>query len=58
MAVGGTIFLQLSVIYLPFMNEIFRTKPLNLKEFFFCGGMALIVFHAVELEKWIHSKVK
>lgn len=58
MAVGGTIFLQLSVIYLPFMGEIFRTKPLNLKELLFVGGMALIVFHAVELEKLIRSKIK
>jgi P-type Ca2+ transporter type 2C len=58
MAVGGTIFLQLGVIYLPFMNEIFRTKPLNLKELLFVGGIALIVFHAVEMEKLIRSKIK
>ncbi len=55
MAVGGTMFLQLGVIYLPFMNEIFRTEPLNLKELLFCGGMALIVFHAVELEKFVRK---
>jgi len=58
MAVGGTIFLQLGVIYIPFMNEIFRTRPLNLKELLFVGVMALIVFHAVELEKLIRSKIK
>jgi Ca2+-transporting ATPase len=54
-AVVGTMILQLGVIYLPFMNEIFRTVPLNLKEFAFAGGMALIVFHAVELEKLIRK---
>lgn len=56
-AVTGTMVLQLGVIYLPFMNEIFHTEPLNLKELLFCGGMALIVFHAVELEKLIRSKI-
>lgn len=56
-AVTGTMVLQLGVVYLPFMNEVFRTVPLNLKELAFAGGMALIVFHAVELEKWIRSLI-
>lgn len=56
-AVVGTMVLQLGVIYLPFFNDIFRTEPLNLRELIFCGGMALIVFHAVELEKLIRSKI-
>jgi len=54
-AVAGTMILQLGVIYVPFLNEIFRTVPLNLKELAFAGGMALIVFHAVELEKLIRK---
>lgn len=58
LAVGGTMLLQLGVIYVPFMNDIFHTEALNLKELAFAGGMALIVFHAVELEKWIRSKIK
>jgi P-type Ca2+ transporter type 2C len=58
LAVGGTMLLQLGVIYIPFMNNIFHTEALNLKELAFAGGMALLVFHAVELEKWIRNKIK
>jgi Ca2+-transporting ATPase len=52
-----TSILQLGVIYVPWLNEIFRTQPLNLVELSFCAAMALIVFHAVELEKWIKRKL-
>lgn len=58
LAVAGTIFLQLGVVYIPLLNEIFRTEPLNLGELTFVCGMALIVFHAVELEKWVRGKIK
>lgn len=56
MSVGLTFFLQLGVIYLPFFNDLFRTEPLNLQEMGFCCGMALLVFHAVEIEKWVRSR--
>ncbi len=56
LAVGVTFLLQLGVVYLPFMNPIFRTVPLNFQELLFSGGMALVVFHAVELEKWVRLR--
>ncbi len=40
-------------IYLPFFNTIFKTQPLTLEQLFFCIGMAMVVFHAVEAEKWM-----
>ena len=52
-SVGFTLILQFGVIYLPWLNDIFHTQPLDLAELGFCAGMALIVFHAVEIEKWI-----
>ena len=52
-AVLLTIGLQLLVIYVPFFNHLFKTQPLTLQEAVFCMLMSLIVFHAVELEKWI-----
>jgi len=52
-AVLFTFILQMAVVYLPFMNTIFKTNPLSWEELGICFGVSVIVFHAVELEKWI-----
>ncbi|MBL0098252.1 MAG: cation-transporting P-type ATPase [Bacteroidetes bacterium] len=52
-AIAITVVLQLMIIYLPFANEIFKTQPLTGKELLICIGMSAVVFHAVEMEKWI-----
>ena len=57
-SVGLTMLLQLGVIYLPMFNNIFKTQPLDLMELLFCIGMALIVFHAVEMEKLVRRIIK
>ncbi|MBL7739397.1 MAG: cation-translocating P-type ATPase [Chitinophagaceae bacterium] len=54
-AVLLTFLLQLGVIYFPFANELFKTQPLSLNELLICIAAAAILFHAVELEKWIKS---
>jgi Ca2+-transporting ATPase len=51
-----TFLLQMAVIYWPVANEIFKTKPLTLAELLICIGGAAILFHAVELEKWIRNR--
>ena len=51
-----TFALQMGTIYLPFANDIFKTEPLSIRELFICLGASLVVFHAVELEKWIKKK--
>jgi len=53
-----TFGLQMAVVYLPFMNDIFKTQPLSWRELGFCVGMSLIVFHAVELEKFVKRRLK
>lgn len=53
-----TVLLQLSIIYLPWANEVFKTQPLSLKELSICLGSSIIVFHAVEVEKWVKRKFK
>lgn len=53
-----TCLLQVAVIYLPFANEILKTTPLSLKELLFCIGISAVVFHAVELEKWVKKKLR
>jgi Ca2+-transporting ATPase len=55
-AVTLTFFLQLGVIYLPAANKIFHTQPLSLNELLVCLGGAAVLFHAVELEKWIRRR--
>ena len=57
LAVGGTCVLQLAVIYLPFFNDLFKTEALSLGELATCLGMSALVFHAVELEKWVRQKL-
>jgi Ca2+-transporting ATPase len=57
-SVSITFLLQISVIYLPFMNSIFKTQPLTIKELGICIGGAVILFHAIELEKWIKKIIR
>ena len=52
-AVLVTICLQLAVIYLPFLQSVFRTQALTYSELALCLGLSSIVFWAVEFEKWI-----
>jgi len=52
-----TFLLQVSVVYLPFANKILKTTPLSLHELLFCIGISTVVFHAVELEKWVKKKM-
>jgi Ca2+-transporting ATPase len=48
-----TFALQMAVLYVPWLNPIFKTEPLGLGEMAFCLAMSSIVFFAVEIEKWL-----
>lgn len=52
-AVLITLGLQMAVIYIPFLQDIFSTQALTLSELLICIGLSSIVFWAVEAEKWI-----
>jgi Ca2+-transporting ATPase len=56
-ALAITVALQLMVIYTPFFNKIFRTEPLTLYELGVTILVSTTVFWAVEIEKWIKSKI-
>lgn len=55
-AVLLTISLQLSVIYLPFANNVFKTQPLSISELGICLAGAALLFHAVEVEKYFRRR--
>ncbi|NMC78649.1 MAG: ATPase, partial [Chloroflexi bacterium] len=47
-----TFVLQLALIYVPFLQNIFNTVPLNASELIISLGLSSIVFFCVELFKW------
>jgi Ca2+-transporting ATPase len=53
-----TFLLQMAVIYLPAANQVFKTQPLTINELLICIGISAIVFHAVELEKFVRQKME
>jgi len=55
-AVLLTFILQLCLLYIPFLQEAFSIQALSFYELVMCIGLSLIVFHAVEAEKWVRQK--
>jgi Ca2+-transporting ATPase len=54
-AVTATIALQLALIYIPFLQKIFRTRPLTVSQLVICLIASVVVFAVVELYKYIAS---
>jgi Ca2+-transporting ATPase len=52
-AVLLTLVLQILVIYLPFLQKIFNTRPLAPIDLLICLAASTIVFVGVEIEKWM-----
>ncbi len=52
LAVLGTTVLQLATLYVPVLNGVFRTQPLDARELAVCLAMSSLTFLAVESEKW------
>jgi len=56
-AVILTLLLQMAIIYVPFLQPIFKTTPLTLPELATCLAASTAVFWAIELRKlWKRSK--
>jgi len=57
-----TFALQMAVLYVPWLNPIFRTEPLSLAELAACLALSSVVFVAVEIEKalarrgWLYAR--
>ena len=51
-----TFVLQLAVIYVPFLQNIFDTTALTLSELLISFGAGSIVFIAIEIVKWVSRR--
>lgn len=52
-AVLLTFALQMAVVYVPFLQDIFNTRPLPLEDLLISLGFSTVVFISVELFKWL-----
>jgi len=57
-AVSATIVLQLCTIYIPLLNDIFKTQPLTAPELALVFALSSVVFIAVELEKLFKRRTR
>jgi Ca2+-transporting ATPase len=56
-AVILTILLQLAIVYVPALNVVFKTVPLDAGQLGICVAVAAVVFGAVEIEKWTRRRM-
>ena len=52
-AVLLTLVTQLAVVYIPFLQSLFKTGPLTAPELILCLLLSTVVFWAIEIEKWV-----
>jgi cation-transporting ATPase F len=52
-----TLAAQLAFTYMPLMNKLFHTAPINPAAWMHIVGVGLIAFFAVEFEKWIRRSL-
>jgi Ca2+-transporting ATPase len=57
-AVSLTVLLQLALLYLPFLQEVFKTRALPLPELALTLAISAVIFVAVEVEKRILVRTK
>jgi len=52
-ALALTLALQMAVLYVPWLNPVFKTAPLSPGELAACLALSSAVFVGVEIEKWL-----
>jgi Ca2+-transporting ATPase len=57
-AVGGSLLGQMAVIYVPFLQSIFQTEALALRDLFVLLCVASTVFWVDEGRKWYRSRLR
>ncbi|HMV54175.1 MAG TPA: cation-translocating P-type ATPase [Rhodocyclaceae bacterium] len=48
-----TFALQMATLYVPALNPVFKTEPLDAHELLICLAASCVVFVGVEIEKWL-----
>ncbi len=56
--IGVTLALQALFVYLPLMQQVFRTASLTLQDLALTLAAAFVIFPVVTLEKWVRSLVR
>jgi len=56
-AVSFTSVLQIALIYVPALRSLFSLELLTWQELLICLGVASVIFHAVELEKYVRRRL-
>lgn len=56
MSVGGSILGQLAVIYVPFLQGVFQTEALSLKDLILLTAIASTVWIAEEVRKYVYKR--
>jgi Ca2+-transporting ATPase len=51
--VALTFLLQMTTLYVPALNAVFKTQPLSAGELGLCLVLSTVVFFGVEIEKWL-----
>ncbi len=54
--VALTSLLQLAIVYVPALRSLFSLELLTWQELLICLGVASVIFHAVELEKYLRNR--
>jgi Ca2+-transporting ATPase len=48
-----TVLLQLTIVYVPALQPVFRTGALSPTELGICFALPVVILVAVEMEKWL-----
>lgn len=55
-AIVLTFLLQMALLYVPFLQNIFRTRPLSARDLLIAIAASMLVFVVVEVDKWIQRQ--
>ena len=58
LGIGVILALQALLVYLPFMQQVFKTAPLSLRDIGMTLVAALVISPVISLEKWVRSLIR